>query len=96
MELFLPRHASASPQELHHLPQFLGDFSELNLYKNVSGRCIIRYESIFMLGFRSKQFNLVVMSEVLHFFSQKRRYARALPQELHLLPQFLSDFGELN
>ena len=29
-------------------------------------------------------------------FSQKRRYARALPQELHLLPKSLCDFDELN
>ena len=28
--------------------------------------------------------------------TQKRRYARALPQEFHLPPQFLGDFGELN
>ena len=36
------------------------------------------------------------MSEVLQCILQKRRYARALTQELHLLPQFLGDFGELN
>ena len=30
------------------------------------------------------------------FFSQKRRYSRSSPQELHLLPQFLGDFGELS
>ena len=31
-----------------------------------------------------------------NIFSQKRRYARALPQELHLIPQLLVDFGEIN
>ena len=56
------RYARDSPQELHLLPQFLGNFDELNLYKKVSGRRIIIYKAIFKLGFRSKQFNLVVMS----------------------------------
>ena len=66
-----PRHARASPQELHLLLQFLGDFGERNLYNKVSVRRIIRYEAIFVLCFRSKQFNLVVMSEVLQFLFQK-------------------------
>ena len=30
------------------------------------------------------------------FFSLKRRYTRASPQELNLLPQFLCDFDELD
>ena len=48
------RYARASPRELHLLPQLLGYFDELNLYKKVSGRRIIKYEEIFMLGFISK------------------------------------------
>ena len=56
------RYARALSQELHLLPQFLVDFCELNLYKKVSGRSIIRYDAVFKLGFRSEQFNLVVMS----------------------------------
>ena len=30
------------------------------------------------------------------FFLPKQRYSRASPQELHLLPQLLCDFDELN
>ena len=89
---FSPRYARASPQELHLISQFLGGFFELNLYKKVSGRRIIRYEAIFKLAFRSKKLYLVVMSEVLKYFSSKLRYSRALPQELHLLPQLLGNY----
>ena len=52
--MFSPSHARDSPQELHPLPQSLGDFGELNFYNTVSERRIIIYEAIFMLGFRSK------------------------------------------
>ena len=48
------RYARALPQELHLLPQLLGDFGELNLYKKVSGRCIIMFEAILKLALRSK------------------------------------------
>ena len=62
------RYTRASPQELYLLPQLLGNFDEPNLYKKVSVRRIFTYEAIFKLGIIPKQFNLVVMSEVLNFF----------------------------
>ena len=48
---FSPMHARAFPQEFHLLPQFLGDFNELNFYKKESVSCIIIYEATFKLGF---------------------------------------------
>ena len=78
------------------LPQFLDNFGALKFHKKVSGRRIIIYEAIFNYVLYLNTFILVVMSEVLHFFSPKWRYARAFPQELHILTQFLCDFDELN
>ena len=97
LKYFLPRHARAYPQEFCLLPKFFGYFGELNLYKMVSRRSIIRPEAIFMLGFIAKQLNLVLMSDFLqYFFTQKQRYARDFPQKLHLLPKCLCDFDEIS
>ena len=71
MVIFSPRHARALPQEFYLPPQFLCDFGKLNFYKKVGDILIIKYEAIFMLGFISKGFNLVVMSEVLQCFFHK-------------------------
>ena len=49
---FPPRkgHARELLQEFHLLPQFLDDYSKINPYMKVSGRCIILFEEIFKLG----------------------------------------------
>ena len=52
------RYARDSSQELHLLPQLLGNLDEINLYVKVSGRHIIIYEVILNLGFRLKR-NLI-------------------------------------
>ena len=41
-------HTKALPQELHLIPQLLGNFDELIFYKKGSGRRKIIYEVIFL------------------------------------------------
>ena len=89
---FSSRLFRASPQELHLLPQFLGDFGQLNLYNKVSVRRIIIYEAIFMLGFISNQFNLVVVSEVLQGFFQKTKVRQSFVTIIVSPPSILGLF----
>ena len=90
LKYFLPRHARAYPQEFCLLPKFFGYFGELNLYKMVSRRSIIRPEAIFMLGFIAKQFNLVLMSDFFAiFFYTKAKVRQSFPTKIASPPQML-------
>ena len=61
------RHVRALPQELHILPQFLGNFVELNSYRKMINSRIILYELIFKLGFKSKVIQFI-NNHVLTYF----------------------------
>ena len=67
--VFLPRqsYTRAFPQELHILPQFLGNFVELNSYRKMINSRIILYELIFKLGFKSKVIQFI-NNHVLTYF----------------------------